>query len=72
MQDSDTSDFNQYKESIYYYLGKYQEHMYCPHPILKKEKWLEVIREMQYFGYENSLDIPDDFDFEAEKYNTSN
>jgi hypothetical protein len=46
MQDSDTCDLNQCKESIHYYLGKYQEHMNGPHPILKKEKWLEVIEKM--------------------------
>lgn len=68
MQDSDTIDFNQYKESIYYYLRKYQEHMCHPHPILKKEKWLEVIREMQYFGYENSLYLLRDFNSIIDRY----
>lgn len=63
-----TCSVNKLKESINYYLEKYEEYMECSHPILKKEKWLEVIEKMQDFGHGNILDIPDDFNSIIDRY----
>lgn len=67
-KDKNTCSFNKLKDSINYYLEKYEEYMDCSHPILKKEKWLEVIEKMQDFGHENSLGIPDDFNSIIDRY----
>jgi len=72
VKSNQTCSFNKLKDSINYYLEKYQEHMNCPHPILKKEKWLEVIGKMQDFGYENSLDVPQDFNNLIDRYFITN
>lgn len=72
VKSNQTGYFNKLKESIYYYLEKYQEHINCSHPILKKEKWLEVIGKMQDFGYENSLDVPQDFNSLIDRYFIAN
>jgi hypothetical protein len=72
IQDNHTGTFNQCIESIYYYLGIYQKYMNCPHPILKKEKWLEVIEKMQDFGYETNAEIPKDFNNMIDRYFISN
>lgn len=63
-----TAYLNKLKESINYYLEKYEENMDCSHPILKKKKWLEVIGKMQDFGHENSLDVPQDFNSMIDRY----
>jgi hypothetical protein len=72
IQDNHTGTFNQCIESIYYYLGIYQKYMNCPHPILKKEKWLEVIRKMQDFGDESGIDVPQDFNRMIDRYFETN
>ena len=68
IQDNHTVNLNQYIESINYYLERYQEHMNCPHPILKKEKWLKVIGKMQDFGEESGIDVPQDFNRLIDSY----
>ncbi|MBA7485713.1 hypothetical protein ES707_21263 [subsurface metagenome] len=65
---SNTVNLNKYKESIDYYLRKYQECMKRPHPILKKEKWLKVIGKMQDFGDESGIDVPQDFNRLIDSY----
>lgn len=63
-----TSDFNEYLEPINYYLKKYQEYMNGPHPILKKEKWLEVIGKMEDFGNEYGIVLLQDFNSLIDRY----
>ena len=67
-KNKNTSGFKEYLEPINYYLEIYQKYMNCPHPILKKEKWLEVIEKMQDFGHENSLDVLNDFNSLIDRY----
>lgn len=71
-KEKNTSYFSKLKDSINYYLKKYEQCMDCQHPILKKEKWLEVIKKMKDFGDENSLDIPYDFNSMIDRYFITN